>query len=116
MFFKNDPAAFDDLVIEYEISLDRIVSHEFLALVKVGNVVLKIIDECFGVKVRDDVPDFIVLLQNGGDCVFYVLVTLHELNLFFENSRSKITNILNLFLEVHQLEGRRILHIKYGFG
>ena len=62
MFFKNDPAAFDDLVIEYEISLDRIVSHEFLALVKVGNVVLKIIDECFGVKVRDDVPDFIVLL------------------------------------------------------
>jgi hypothetical protein len=62
MFFENYSAVFDDLVIKDEISLDRIVSHEFLALVKVGNVVLKIIGECFGVKVRDDVPDLIVLL------------------------------------------------------
>ena len=58
---------------------------------------------------RDNGSDLVVLLEYGCDGRLDIAVGVDKLDFFFENAGSEITNILNFFLEIHQLKGSGIL-------
>lgn len=70
-----------------------------------------ILSEGLRINMRHDIFDLIMLLKNRRGCRFYALITLDKKNLFLKDGRSKVTNMLDLLLQVHQLKSSRVLEV-----
>lgn len=105
MPFEYDPALLNNLIVEHEVSFDGVEGHEFLALGELFGIKGWVGEEGFGIDVRDDCPDLIMLLKDGGDGAFDFAVLLHKLDLFFEDAGAEVADVLNFLFEVHQFEG-----------
>jgi hypothetical protein len=64
---------------------------------------------------RDNGSDPIVLFQNGSNGSFDVMVAVDELYFAFEDGCAECANMLDFFLQVHQLKSSGIFYVADGF-
>jgi hypothetical protein len=105
MLLQSNSTSLDDFVVEDQVGLDRVESQKLLAFEQILEVLLAVFGKRFCIDVGHHVSDVVVLLQNRGNSRFDIFIALDQLQLFLKYRRAKVTDILNFFLQVHQLKG-----------
>lgn len=115
MFLQLDPTILYHIIIEHQLALDGIISHKLLTFLQVLNVFFIVIQQIIAIKLRYDICNAIVLLQDGRYGTFNVLVTIDQGDFFLKDLCPKVSDVLDLFLEIHELKSSQGLEISDGF-
>lgn len=115
MLLQLDPTVLYHIIIEHQLALDWIISHKLLTFLQVLNVFFVIIQQIISIKLRYDICNAIVFLQDGRYGTFDVLVTIDQGDFFLKDFSSKVSDVLDLFLEIHELKSCQGLEISDRF-
>ena len=104
MFLQLDPTILYHIIIKHQLALDGIISHKLLTFLQVLNVFFIVVQQIIAIKLRYDICNAIVLLQDGRYGTFNVLVTIDQGDFFLKDLCPKVSDVLDLFLEIHELK------------
>ena len=116
MFLKYHSTTFDDLVVEDQVTFDRVIGHEIPAFLQMVNIIVMVVNYGLRVDVGDDGADEVVLFEDGRDGALDLLIALDELTFFLEDVGSELADVFVFGLEVHELKGSDVLQVANGFG
>ena len=66
----------DDVVVEHEFALDRIVCQKLFALQQTVRILIVVICDSISINMRYHVSDRIVFFENGTNSAFYVAIAV----------------------------------------